>query len=160
MALEVRPVRSRGDLSKFIKLPFRLYKGQQNWVPPLVYERKRHLNRSKNPFFEHAEAEYFLAWRDGEPVGRISAHVDHNFNQFQGNEWGLFGFFEAEDDPEVARALLEAAEAWLRDRGRDRMMGPMDFTTNDECGLLVAGHDPRAKIPHSWHPPPPPPPPA
>ena len=136
---------------RFIKLPWRLYRNEPNWVPPLVSERKKFLDRDNNPFFEHAEAEYFLAWRDGEPVGRISAHVDHNFNQFQGNEWGLFGFFEAEDDPEVARALLEAAEAWLRDRGRDRMMGPMDFTTNDECGLLVAGHDRRPMILQSWH---------
>src|SRR5205085_1596985 len=141
MALEVRPVRSRGDLSKFIKLPFRLYKGQPNWVPPLVYERKRHLDRNKNPFFEHAEAEYFLAWRDGRPVGRITAQVDRNLNDFQGNDWGLFGFFECEDDPEAAGALLDAAAAWLRERGRDRMVGPMDFTTNDECGLLVEGHD-------------------
>src|SRR5439155_22186466 len=100
MALEVRPVRSRGDLSKFMKLPFRLYKGQPNWVPPLIYERKRHLDRNKNPFFHHAEAEYFLAWRDGRPVGRVSAHIDHRLNEVQDNQWGLFGFFECEDDPE------------------------------------------------------------
>ena len=86
---------------RFIKLPFRLYKGQPNWVPPLIYERKRHLDRKKNPFFEHAEAEYFLAVRDGEVVGRISAHVDHRLNEFQNNEWGLFGFFEAEDRKSV-----------------------------------------------------------
>jgi GNAT superfamily N-acetyltransferase len=102
--------------------------------------RKR-LDRGRNPFFEHAEAEYFLAWRDGRPVGRITAQVDRNLNEFQGNEWGLFGFFECEDDPEAAGALLDAAADWLRRRGRDRMVGPMDFTTNDECGLLVEGHD-------------------
>ena len=136
---------------RFIKLPWRLYRNEPNWVPPLVSERKKFLDRDGNPFFEHAEAEYFLAWRDGEPVGRISAHVDRNLNEFQGNDWGLFGFFEAEDDPEVARALLEAAEAWLRERGRDRMVGPMDFTTNDECGLLVEGHDRRPMILQGWH---------
>src|SRR5881227_1685448 len=141
MAVEIRPVQSSKDLTRFIKLPFRLYKGQPNWVPPLVYERKKHLDRKRNPFFEHAEAEYFLAWRDGTPVGRITAHVDRRFNEFQDNEWGLFGFFEAEDDPEVAAALIGAAESWLRERGRDRMVGPMDFTTNHECGLLVEGHD-------------------
>jgi GNAT superfamily N-acetyltransferase len=151
VSLEVRPVATKRDLTRFIKLPWRLYRNEPNWVPPLVSERRKFLDREGNPFFEHAEAEYFLAWRDGEPVGRISAHVDRNFNEFQGNEWGLFGFFEAEDDPEVARALLEAAEGWLRERGRDRMVGPMDFTTNDECGLLVEGHERRPMILQGWH---------
>jgi GNAT superfamily N-acetyltransferase len=136
---------------RFIKLPWRLYRNEPNWVPPLISERKKFLDREKNPFFEHAEAEYFVAWRDGEPVGRISAHVDRNFNEFQANDWGLFGFFEAEDDPEIARALLSAAEEWLRSRGRDRMVGPMDFTTNDECGLLVEGHQRRPMILQNWH---------
>jgi hypothetical protein len=95
--------------------------------------------RRKNPFFKHADAQYFLACRDGQAVGRISAHVDHNLNEFQDNAWGLFGWFECEDDPEAARALLHAAESWLRERGRDRMVGGMDFTTNDECGLLIEG---------------------
>jgi GNAT superfamily N-acetyltransferase len=114
-------------------------------------ERKRHLDREKNPFFEHAEAEYFLAWRDGEPVGRITAHVDHRFNEFQDNDWGMFGFFEAIDDQEVARALLDTAENWLRERGRDRMVGPMDFSTNHECGVLVEGFDVKPQILESWH---------
>jgi GNAT superfamily N-acetyltransferase len=136
---------------RFIKLPFRLYKGQPNWVPPLVYERKRHLDRKKNPFFEHAEAEYFLAWRDGRPVGRISAHVDHRLNEAQQNEWGLFGFFECEDDQEAADALVKAAEDWNRERGRDRIVGPFDFSTNHECGLLVDGYDLKPQILEFWH---------
>src|SRR5215216_3317676 len=89
MAVEIRPVRSRKDLMRFIKLPFRLYRGQPNWVPPLIYERKRHLDRKKNPFFEHAEVEYFLAVRDGKVVGRISADIDHRVNEYQDNRWGL-----------------------------------------------------------------------
>jgi GNAT superfamily N-acetyltransferase len=149
--LEVRPVATKRELTHFIKLPWQLYRNEPNWVPPLISERKKFLDRDENPFFEHAEAEYFLAWRDGEPVGRISAHVDRNFNEFQQNDWGLFGFFEAEDDPEIAQALLEAAEAWLRERGRDRMVGPMDFTTNDECGLLVAGYERKPLILQGWH---------
>src|SRR3954449_12154727 len=127
MAVEIHEVRSSRDLKRFIKLPFRLYRDQPNWVPPLIYERKKHLDRKKNPFFEHAEAEYFLAWRDGRPVGRISAHVDHRLNEFQKNDWGLFGFCESEDDPEVANALIAAAEAWNRERGRDTLVGPFDF---------------------------------
>ena len=107
MALEIRPVASRGDLNTFVKLPWRLYRNEANWVPPLLFERKRILDRSKNPFFQHAEAEYFLAWRDGRAVGRITAQVDRNFNEFQGNDWGMFGFFECEEDPEAASALLQ-----------------------------------------------------
>jgi GNAT superfamily N-acetyltransferase len=141
MGLDVRPVASKRDLTTFIKLPWRLYRNEPNWVPPLVFERRQFLDRRRNPWFEHGEAQYFLAWRDGRAVGRITAQVDRHFNAFQGNEWGLFGFFECEDDPEAAAALLDAAEAWLRARGRDRMVGPMDFTMNDECGLLVEGHE-------------------
>jgi GNAT superfamily N-acetyltransferase len=150
-AIEVKPVRSRRDLKRFIKLPWRIYRNAENWVPPLLMERKRHLDREKNPFFEHAEAEYFLAWRDGEPVGRITAHVDRLFNEFQGNDWGMFGFFECEDDPEAANALFAAAEEWLRARGRDRMVGPMDFSTNHECGMLVDGFEVKPQILESWH---------
>ena len=141
MPVEVRPVASKRELKAFIRLPWRLYRNEPHWVPPLLMDLRKRLDREHNPFFEHAEAEYFLAWRDGRPVGRITAQVDRNFNEFQDNEWGMFGFFECEDDPEAAGALLEAAAAWLRDRGRDRMVGPMDFSTNDECGLLIEGHD-------------------
>lgn len=151
MSVEARPVRSRRDLNRFIKLPWRLYRNEERWIAPLVSERRRHLDRRRNPFFEHAEAEYFLAWRDGQPVGRISAHVDRRLNEFQKNEWGLFGFFECEDDPEAAASLLDAAAAWLRERGRDRMVGPMDFTTNHECGLLVDGFDRDPQILEFWH---------
>ena len=141
MPVEVRPVASKREYKAFMRLPWRLYRNEPNWVPPLLMDLRRRLDRDRNPFFRHGEAEYFLAWRDGRPVGRVTAQVDHNFNEFQGNDWGLFGFFECEEDPEAAQALLDAAAAWLRTRGRDRMVGPMDFTTNDECGLLIEGHD-------------------
>jgi len=148
---QITPVRTKADLRRFIRVPWRIYRNEPHWVPPLISERRRFFDRAKNPFFEHAEAEYFLATRDGEPVGRISAHVDHRFNEFQDNEWGLFGFFECEDDPEASAGLLGAAETWLRERGRDRMVGPMDFTTNDECGLLVEGHDRDPQVLEAWH---------
>src|SRR5947199_8325559 len=149
--VEIRPVRSRGELTRFIKLPFRLYADEPNWVPPLISERRHHLSREKNPFFEHAEAEYFLAWRGGQPVGRISAHVDHRLNEVHDNRWGLFGFFECEDDPAVAHALLDAARDWLRERDRDPMLGPFDFSTNHECGLLVEGHELMPQVLENWH---------
>ncbi len=150
-AAEVRPVRTRREREAFIRLPWRLYRGQANWVPPLLSERRRHLDRQRNPFFEHAEAEYFLAWRDREPVGRITAHLDHRLSEFQHNRWGLFGFFECERDPATAAAMLDIAEGWLRDRDRDRMLGPFDFTTNHECGLLVEGHELAPQILENWH---------
>jgi GNAT superfamily N-acetyltransferase len=152
ISVEVRPVRSRADLMRFVRLPWRIYSNEPNWVPPLVFERKRFLNKRKNPWFEHAEAEYFLAWRGRRPVGRITAQLDHDFNAYHGNDWGMFGFFECEDDPEAAAALLDTAEAWLRARGRDRMVGPMDFSMNDEAGLLIEGHDLRPYVKQPYHP--------
>jgi GNAT superfamily N-acetyltransferase len=149
--IEVRPVRSRRELRAFIRLPWRIYQGVANWVPPLISERKRHLDPRRNPFFEHAEVEYFLAWRDGQPVGRITAHVDDRLNEFQDNRWGLFGFFESERDPAIAAALLDTGDEWLRARGRDRMLGPLDFSTNHESGVLVEGHELPPQILENWH---------
>lgn len=150
-SVEIRPVTTRGELRAFIKLPWRLYRNEPRWVAPLLMDVKKRLDQKRNPFFKHAQAQYYLAWRDGRPVGRISAHVDRNLNEFQGNDWGLFGWFECEDDSETARALLAAAEAWLRERGCGRMVGPMDFTTNDECGLLIEGHERPPIILCPWH---------
>jgi GNAT superfamily N-acetyltransferase len=151
-SVTVRPVSGKRDLNEFIRVPFRLHQGTP-WVPPLIMERKEFLDREKNPFFDHAEAEYFLAERDGETVGRITAHVDERWTQFQGGNDGMFGFFESENDPETATALVEAATGWLRARGRERMLGPMDFTTNDECGILVEGYDRDPMVLEPWHPP-------
>ena len=151
MALEIKPVRSRRELDAFIKLPFRLYAGEKYWVPPIIADRRRFLDRAKNPFFEHGEAEYFLAWRDGRVAGRVTAQVDRNLWAFQNNRWGQFGFFECEDDPEVARALVDAASGWLRARRRDHAIGPLDFSTNHECGLLVDGFELRPQVLENWH---------
>ncbi len=150
-ALEVRPVADKRELNVFIKLPWRLYRNEPRWVPPLLMDRKRFLDRQRNPFFKHAEAEFFLAWRNGRPVGRISAQIDRNFNEYQHHDWGMFGFFECEPDAEAAQALLTAAEEWLRVRGRDRMVGPMSFTTNDEAGILIDGYDLPPTVLTEWH---------
>lgn len=151
MAVTVRSVSTRRELRAFVGLPWRLYGGEPNWVAPLLMDVKKRLDRRRNPFFTHAEAQYLLAYRDGRPVGRISAHVDQNFNRFQDNDWGLFGWFECEDDAEAAGALIDAAAGWLRQRGRDRMVGPMDFTTNDEIGVLIEGHEYPPIILCPWH---------
>jgi len=149
--VEIKPVRSRGDLNAFIKLPFALYRNEPRWVAPLLSDVRKRLDREHNPFFAHAEAEFLLAFRDGRPVGRISAHIDRHLNEFQDNDWGLWGWFECADDPEAAAALFAAAEAWLRERGRGTMVGPMDYTTNDECGLLIEGHERPPLILCPWH---------
>jgi hypothetical protein len=93
----VRPVAGKRDLNAFIKLPFRIHKDHSRWVAPLIFDRKAFLDRSKNPFFDHAEAEYFLAERDGRVVGRITAHVDRRWDEYQGGNDGMFGFIELED---------------------------------------------------------------
>jgi len=151
VSVEIRHVATRRDLNTFVHLPWAIYRNHPLWVPPLKFDVRNRLDRAKNPFFEHAEAEYFLAFRDGDPVGRITAHYDQNFNRFQHNEWGMFGWFEARDDPLVAGALLDAAEEWLRDRKRDRMVGPLSFSTNDQdAGLLVDGFDREPLILNQW----------
>ena len=144
---------SRGDMREFIELPFRLHSNAGEWIPPLRIERWLFLSPRFNAFFKHGEAELFLARRDGRVVGRISAQVDTAFNAFHDNAWGMFGFLELEDDSEAIGALLSAAEEWLRERGRDRMVGPMDFTMNDESGVLIEGYDHEPMIRQAWQPP-------
>jgi len=151
--VKIRPVRTKRELKRFVKVPFRLHREEPRWVAPLVYERMEFLDRAKNPWFEHGEAEFLVAEREGEPVGRISAHLDRRWDEFQGGNDAMFGFFETANDPAVARALLDAATEWARERGRDRILGPMDFTTNDELGILIEGYERRPMILEPWHPP-------
>src|SRR6188474_2000133 len=152
-SVTIRPVGNRRELKRFVKVPFALHRDRPQWVAPLIFERMQFLDRAKNPFFEHAEAEYFLAERDGEPLGRITAQIDRRWDEFQGGSDAMFGFFETAEDPEVAAALLEAAAEWARGRGRGRLLGPMDFTTNDEIGVLIEGFERRPMILENWHPP-------
>jgi hypothetical protein len=150
--LRIRPVKTRRELKRFVKVPFRLHRESPQWVPPLIFERMGFLDRSKNPYFEHAEAEYFIAERDGEPVGRITAQVDRRWDEFQGGSDGMFGFFESANEPEVSGALLDRASEWVAAKGRARILGPMDFTTNDELGILIEGYEVKPMILQPWHP--------
>jgi len=152
-SVSIRPVRSKRELKRFVKVPFGLHRDHPQWVAPLIFERMEFLDREKNPYFEHAEVEYFIAERDGEPVGRISVQVDHRWDEFQGGNDAMFGFFESADDPEVTAALLDAASDWAKEKGRARLLGPMDFTTNDEIGILIEGFERRPMILEPWHPP-------
>lgn len=140
-SLTVSPVWSRRERRDFIKLPWKIYKNDKAWIPPLLVQEKQRFNRDKNPFFEHGEGEYFICKRNGVPVGRISAHIDYLHNERYDEKTGFFGFFESENDPNVAKALLNTAAQWLRSRGMNRIRGPLNFSINEEAGLLVDGFD-------------------
>jgi GNAT superfamily N-acetyltransferase len=153
VSVQVTAVSGGRDLKAFIDLPYRLHANHPLWVPPLRLERRLFLSRRMNAFFSHGEAEYFLARRDGRVVGRVSAQINHAFNDYQQKRWGWFGFLEFEDDPEALEALLAAVEAWQRARGMERMVGPASFSMNDESGVLVEGYDLRPMILQPWNPP-------
>ena len=137
----IKPVLNSRDLKRFIMLPFRLYKDDPNWVAPLIGEQKKFFNPARNPYYKHSEVMLFLAVKDGRTVGRISAHTNTQHNKEHNDNIGFFGFFESEDDQEVADALFAAAYEWNRYRGKTAMRGPMNFSVNEECGLLIDGFD-------------------
>ncbi len=139
--VQVAPVESKKELDAFIRLPWHIYKDNPYWVAPLRYTEKHRFSAKHNPFFQHADVQLFLARRDGDVVGRISAHIDHEHNRYHDERTGFFGFFECEDDPETACALLTTAEDWLRARGMDEIRGPFNFSVNGEIGFLVKGFD-------------------
>ncbi len=149
--LEIRRVQSKKDLKKFVKVPFLVHRDHPEWVPPLIMDRMDFLNRDKNPYFDHAEVELWIAERNGEPVGRVSAQIDRNWDEYQGGNVGQFGFFETIDDQEVASALLDAGCEWLAGKGREKVYGPMDFTTNDEIGIQISGFDIRPSLLENCH---------
>jgi GNAT superfamily N-acetyltransferase len=150
--VEVSPVRGFRDLRAFVALPFRLHEGTP-WIPPLKLERYAFLNRKLNPYFKHGEAEYFLARHHGRVVGRVTAQIDRAFNDYHGCAWGMFGFLEFEDDRQVLQGLLDAAAEWLAERGAQRMVGPMDFSMNEESGVLIEGFELEPMIEQRWNPP-------
>ncbi|HXF96014.1 MAG TPA: hypothetical protein VNI61_07905 [Gemmatimonadales bacterium] len=151
--MEIAPVTSGRDLDRFIAFPYQHYRGDPLWVPPLRMDVRALLSPRKNPFFQHAEARYFLAVEQAgrEVVGRIAAIKNDAHNQVHRDRVGFFGFFESVNREDVARALFHAAGEWLGARGLDTMRGPMSPSVNDECGLLVWGFDtpPTVMMPHN-----------
>jgi hypothetical protein len=138
--LQVNPVNNRHNLRQFIRLPWSIYSDDPAWVPPLLLERKEHLS-PHNPYFEHARYQSWIAHRDGIPMGRISAQIDQLHLERAQEKEGFFGMIEAEDNAETFAALLQTAEAWLRDHGMRRVLGPYNLSINQESGLLVDGFD-------------------
>lgn len=140
--LEIKQITaSRRDLIKFIHFGVDLYKGNDCYVPPLVLDDIGSLTPGKNPAFDFCEAAYFMAYRDGKPVGRIAAIINSQTNRKFGTHECRFGFMDFVDDREVSKALLDAAERWAASKGMDRMVGPLGFTDMDREGLLVEGFD-------------------
>ncbi len=140
-AVEIVEVSTNSELERFIRVPMRLNAADPNWVAPLMMERREALSPKHNPFFEHADHQFFLAVRSGRDVGRISAQIDHLAPSHPGDPAGYFGMIAAENDPLVFTTLFAAAEAWLRARGRTRALGPFNLSINEEVGLLVDGFD-------------------
>ncbi|MDA5193642.1 hypothetical protein [Govanella unica] len=137
--LRIEPVKTGRQLNEFIHLSRALYAGDPSWVPPLAYELKERLHPNKNPYFQHAELQAFIAYRGRKAIGRITAQVDHLVPEHHGEQIGHFGFFDVADDDEAARALLSTAENWLRSFGKTRVLGPYNPTLNEEPGVLVDG---------------------
>ncbi|MFH1288862.1 MAG: N-acetyltransferase [bacterium] len=138
--MTISEVITKKELHQFIRFPYKLYRNDSNWVHPLIIEREEFFNPQKNPFYEHGEVKLFLALdSNNKPIGRISAHLNFNHNNFYKDKIGFFGFFECVENYDAAEQLFTAASLWLKSKGMEAMRGPMDFSTNEECGLLIKG---------------------
>ena len=152
MAIEIVATSGKSGLNEFVELPWSIYGKDPYWVPQLRIATKELLDREKHPFYANAEAEFFVARRDGRPVGRIAAIIDRNHDKFHEEKAGFFGFFESVDDQEVANALLEAARKWVYQRGAEFLRGPVNPSTNYECGLLVEGFESSPMVMMTYNP--------
>lgn len=149
----VRPVETRSQQNRFIRLAWRIYRGNRQWVPPLIQSQKELLGFVPHPFYDRAKSRSFLASRGGVDVGRITAIVNHAHNECHGERRGFFGFFECEDDSEAARALFDAARGWLRAEGMTCVRGPANPSLNYEAGLLVDAFDKPPSFMMTYNPP-------
>jgi len=127
-------------INDFIDIPYDLYRDDNNWCPPLKIERKEFFS-DKNPFMDNSRVAYFIAYKDAKPVGRVTAHVDNFYNSYHKVRQGFFGFFECINDLEIAKKMMKTAENWLRSNGMDSIMGPFNFSTNQEVGFITEGFE-------------------
>ena len=141
MSVTIHKVTTKDDVRKFIQFGIDLYEGNEYFVPPLIYDERATLNRSKNPAFDHCDASYFLAYRDKEIVGRIGVIINYKANEIWKERNARFGFVDFIDDDEVVDTLFGAAESWARSRGMEKIHGPLGFTDLDHEGMLVEGFD-------------------
>lgn len=141
MSVTVRKVENSRDMKVFFEFPWKLYKNDPNWVPPLLSMRREVLDKKKNPSWEYLKGDYYLAWRGDVPVGTIAAFSNHRHNELHHENIAWFGFFESENDQETADSLLNTAVEWAHAHDYDAVRGPQSFTNMDECGLLVDGFE-------------------
>lgn len=141
--IEVKAVdiESKSSIMKFIKFQWEVYRGDENWVPPLIMDMKAKFNQNSNPFLLHSEIQPFLAYKDGKIAGRTVGIINNNHNKTFNEKTGFFGFFEAVEDYEVASALLDTAAEWVKSKGMDTLRGPANFSSNDDWGLLMDSYD-------------------
>jgi hypothetical protein len=150
--LVIKSVESKSDLNTFIKCQWKFYKNDPYWVPPLIMERKTLLNKDKNPFFKTAQAEFFLAFRNGEIVGRIAAIKNDVHLQYHNDGAGFFGFFECINDQNVANALFDTVKDWLKEKGLTSMRGPANPSSNDEYAMLYKGFEDTPRLLMTYNP--------
>jgi hypothetical protein len=151
MAIQIREHHPGRDIDAFMRVPELLYKGDPGFVMPLYMEQRDRLTPAKNPFFQHAEATLFTAYKDGELVGRISAQIDREHLGLYADGCGFFGFFDTINDPEVGKALVAAASSWLKARGMTVMRGPFSLSVNEEAGTMVEGQAEPAMVMMPYH---------
>lgn len=151
--IRIEKVLSKSDLNRFIRFPWKIYKDDPYWVPPLIMDIKEKLNRNKNPFFEHAKMELYLALRENEIVGRIAGIIDFNHNEFHSEKVVFFGLYESINDLEVAKNLLDTVAVWGKEQGMEILRGPMNLSMNDECAFLLEGFDSPPMIMMPYNPP-------
>lgn len=149
----IRPVLTASDEKKFIDFFYAVYKDDPNFVPPLRMDRKKLIDKKKNPFYTHSQMELYLAERDGKVVGRIGAIVNDNHNKEHNDKVGFFGFFECINDQEVANALFDTAKKYLQSKGMNAMRGPANPSVNDEYGMLIEGFDSPPVVLMTYNPP-------
>ncbi|MEN8192683.1 MAG: hypothetical protein ABFS12_07680, partial [Bacteroidota bacterium] len=150
--IEIKQLDRKKGIVPFLKFAWKIYKDDPYWVPPLMMDKKKLLNKDKNPFFKTAELEMFMAYKDGAPVGRIAAIKNGTHNQVHNENIGFFGFFESINDQEVANALLDKAKEWLQSKGVDSMRGPANPSSNDEYGMLLEGFDDSPRLMMTYNP--------
>ena len=139
--VEVKSIESKKDLKKFIEFPFSLYEGNQCWVPPLIFDELNTLRKDKNPAFEFCEAKYWLAYKDDKIVGRIAGIINNKSIEIWNEKSVRFGWIDFIDDEEVSKALIAEVEKWAKERGFEKVHGPLGFTDMDYEGMLIEGFD-------------------
>ena len=141
MGIEIREVKTKKDLRTYIYLPAKIHKNHANWLPPVYMDEWVFYNKKKNKSFSYSDTILVLAFRDGEPVGRIMGIINRKYNEMQGIKQGRFGFIECPDDPEISHALISFIENWVREKGMTQIIGPYGFSDKDPQGLMTEGFD-------------------